>query len=555
MRFFPIPSIPMALLLALVLASLLMTAALAGCGGGDDPAAPVAPSSDEATPSSPVSGSPAPRAVHSAADCGLRPGHPLSGRRFPLALALPSLPPWNRRAPPPGLLPRLNPPCRLRCLRRRFLPLSSRRPFPVDRGSLETDREALIAIFNALDGRFWELGFTTTWATDAPLDQWPGVSVEEGRVVSLELEGERLKGELSPEVGNLSKLTHFFITESGLTGEIPPELGQLSELRTLRMRSNELGGEIPPELGNLSNLVVLALSGNDLTGKIPPELGNLSKLAGLSLGDNRLSGGVPSELDNIPGLVTLNLANNPLTGSVPVELMDRVERFSLSGTQLSTPDREALAALYHATGGPNWTSNDGWLSDRPLGEWQGVVAENERVVELKVGGLVGELPPELGGLTSLRVLWLWDNELTGRIPPELGGLTSMEDLWLMDNRLTGEVPPELGNLSNLWRLILAGNQLTGELPRELADLPRLRDLNLSNNRLTGEIPPEFGNFTNLEGLGLGGNELSGEIPRELGLNQSLKYLGLGRKPSERRDSGGVGISVLSGASVPGGRTI
>ena len=32
-------------------------------------------------------------------------------------------------------------------------------------------------------------------------------------------------------------------------------------------------------------------------------------------------------------------------------------------------DREALVALYNATGGPNWDSSGNWLRDVPIGEW------------------------------------------------------------------------------------------------------------------------------------------------------------------------------------------
>ena len=39
---------------------------------------------------------------------------------------------------------------------------------------------------------------------------------------------------------------------------------------------------------------------------------------------------------------------------------------------VENPDRAALVALYEATDGPNWVSNEGWLTDAPLGEWYGV---------------------------------------------------------------------------------------------------------------------------------------------------------------------------------------
>ena len=44
--------------------------------------------------------------------------------------------------------------------------------------------------------------------------------------------------------------------------------------------------------------------------------------------------------------------------------------------------------------------------------------------------------------------------MTGEIPPELGGLSNLTLLYLHDNQLTGEIPPELGGLSNLTGLVL-----------------------------------------------------------------------------------------------------
>ena len=39
--------------------------------------------------------------------------------------------------------------------------------------------------------------------------------------------------------------------------------------------------------------------------------------------------------------------------------------------------------------------------------------------------------------------------------------------------MTGEIPAELGSLSSLERLHLGSNQLTGEIPAELGSLPNL----------------------------------------------------------------------------------
>ena len=241
-------------------------------------------------------------------------------------------------------------------------------------------------------------------------------------------------------------------------------------------------------------------------------------------------------------------------------------------------DRDALVALYEATGGPDWAHSDRWLDDAaPIDEWYGVETdERGHVVSLVLDDnqLSGELPPELGELTALERLGLNRNQLTGRIPDEIGNLrsltrlglnvnqlsgeiprslgklaaldvlgldsneltgeipvelcelTSLTRVWLNRNQLTGKIPRELSNLTSLERLWLNNNQLDGEIPIELCSIKSLTGLGLFGNSLTGEIPPEIGNLTALDILGLDGNELHGEIPSELGNLASLERLWL-----------------------------
>ena len=210
----------------------------------------------------------------------------------------------------------------------------------------------------------------------------------------------------------------------------------------------------------------------------------------------------------------------------------------LAQAQTNTPtDRAALAVLHNATDGPNWNINTNWLSDRPIGEWHGVTTNsNGRVIKLELfsNQLTGEIPPELGGLTSLQELSLWGNELTGTIPVELGNLTSLTILYLFSNQLTGPIPTELGNLTSLQELVLSGNQLTGPIPTELGNLSNLESLYLRGNQLTGEIPDELGNLSNLEGLDLSANQLTGEIPDPIGQPVQPRNLGTSlRKPVDR----------------------
>ena len=110
----------------------------------------------------------------------------------------------------------------------------------------------------------------------------------------------------------------------------------------------------------------------------------------------------------------------PAATDVPGPAATRPPLPTLGPTSAET-DREALVALYNATDGENWSNSTNWLSDAPLGEWEGVSTEQGRVrsLDLNDNGLSGEIPAELGSLSHLATMSLWDNDLSGEIPPEL----------------------------------------------------------------------------------------------------------------------------------------
>ncbi|MCE2463148.1 MAG: leucine-rich repeat domain-containing protein [Dehalococcoidia bacterium] len=222
---------------------------------------------------------------------------------------------------------------------------------------------------------------------------------------------------------------------------------------------------------------------------------------------------------------------------------------SLPSPASDDSDRAVLVALYNATDGPNWSSNNGWLSAVPIGQWHGVTTDDiGRVTRLFLTNnrLTGEIPPELGNLPNLAWLGLSNNLLSGKIPLELDRLSNLETLLLDGNRLSGEIPAGLGGLPNLTWLYLDNNRLSGEIPPELGSLLSLTWLYLDNNLLSGEIPPELGRLSGLERLRLFNNQLSGEIPPELGNLPNLEYLHLGDNrlggciPDALRNVGGMG---------------
>ena len=395
---------------------------------------------------------------------------------------------------------------------------------PPDTGSPETDRAALVALYNATDGDNWQWNFN--WLSDEPLEDWHGVTTDDdGRAVELDLGGNQLTGMIPSELGDLSRLEWLSLTRNQLSGPIPPELGKLSKLEFLSLSSNQLTGDIPSELGDLSELTQVYLWGNDLSGAIPSELGDLSNLKELILYNNGLTGAIPPELGKLTNLEDLLLAGNDLSGAIPSELgsLANLEFLSLAGNDLtgcipnvlgdtwsndlselglsfcapraSDPaDKAVLQAFYSATDGPNWSTTTNWLSDQPMGLWYGVATDSD-------GRVIG--------------LSLPNNQLSGNIPTNLGNLSSLKYLDLGANQLGSSIPTSLGNLTNLTRLYLYGNQLDGSIPTSLGNLTNLTWLHLDGNRLSGAVPPQLGNLANLTRLYLRNNELSGALPQSL----------------------------------------
>ena len=425
-------------------------------------------------------------------------------------------------------------------------------PLAPSQTSAETDKEALLALFEATDGESWDQ--SGTWGGRAPIGDWEGVTVDDaGRVTSLQL--SELAGRLPPEMGNLTSLRTLDISGSRLADGLPPELGNLVDLTNLRIRGSNVPGGLPPEFGNLTSLGELDLSGIALCGEIPPELGNLASLRELDLAGNRLVGEIPQELASLANLWRLDLSGNALGGEIP-------------------PAVGGLASLL--------------------------------VLHLGGNELTGDLPLELFSLAGLQELHLQDNQLTGELPPQLGELSYLESLDLSNNRLTGELPKELDELAFvLQELRLGGNRIGGCMSQLLGDYVfpnsevtvctpedhpgdtealvalynawgqpslenwlsrepirdwqgvsidadgRVAALNLQRaglggtlpvqrGGLGGTLPGEVGNLTGLRLLDLEGNALTGELPEELGNLTSLEIL----------DISGTSLTIKDGACAP-----
>ncbi len=405
----------------------------------------------------------------------------------------------------------------------------------------DSDKAILIALYNETNGPNWTNN--ENWLSEAPLDEWHGVRTDdEGRVVELRLTHNNLLGSIPAELGQLERLQTLTFWSNRLNGPIPPELGQLINLDTLWLASNNLSGTIPPELGQLINLWQFSLAGNQLTGTIPLEFSQLTNLSVLFLGDN-------------DGLC---IPENPDIQSWLDGISDKDEVPSCSELEI-----ELLTTFFNATGGPDWTNNENWLSDEPIFDWFGVTTDTVgqvAVINLVNNNLQGTLPFEISDLANLKTLNLSLNTgLIGPLPSKLTAI-ELESLVLNDTFLCAPQDTRfqdwLNSIPNrsvttcvdqdtdaLIALVGLYNSTNGSewntKTHWLTQAPltawhgvtadadgRITGLDLSNNNLSGSVPSSLSKLKDLTTLDLSDNGgLSGPLPLSLA-SISLESLSL-----------------------------
>ena len=165
----------------------------------------------------------------------------------------------------------------------------------------EDDMWALSRFYEAVGGQNWN--DNTNWNSQEPLDRWFGVGTDEdGRVISLDLEGNGLSGETPRELVCLSEIKELALWDNdGLSGKVPDELMRAVERAVLRDVAEAL--ELNPgwfddyeDPFNFSDwhegvttdddgrVTELDFTGEDITGVIPGSVFELKRLTAIETG-------------------------------------------------------------------------------------------------------------------------------------------------------------------------------------------------------------------------------------------------------------------------------
>lgn len=128
-------------------------------------------------------------------------------------------------------------------------------------------------------------------------------------------------GESIPPVwSSLANLEQVFMQDAGLTGGLDFLIGMPKIFQLWLDENPSLSGTLPTEVGELSTLASFSLTENDLFGPIPSEMGNIGAMRRLWLYKNRLSGAIPPELANMAAIEILRLEENNFSGSMPAAI-------------------------------------------------------------------------------------------------------------------------------------------------------------------------------------------------------------------------------------------
>ena len=171
------------------------------------------------------------------------------------------------------------------------------------------------------------------------IGEWRGVTANDGgRVIELQLNANKLSGEIPGELGNLSNLQWLFVQGNQLSGCVPVNLRDQLDLNESDLGELPFcgGGDADTSAAieaDRKSLVTLYNStngdnwGNNYNWLSDRPIGewwgvttdDSGRVIELVLDFNLLSGMIPAELGSLANLERLELHWNRLTGEIPVQ--------------------------------------------------------------------------------------------------------------------------------------------------------------------------------------------------------------------------------------------
>ena len=335
-----------------------------------------------------------------------------------------------------------------------------------------TERQILELIYKTAGGATaWDESYQTSWCTDAPLNEWEGVTADqEDHVTALRIRD--CVGAIPAEISGLTGLTELNLGVNNRDLEAAPE------------------NPIPASLAELTGLQRLYLYVYGPAASLP----DLTGLTGLET----ISLGIPDEMPfpEVPAQITsLDISGG--CGEIPESYysLENLQRLCITTSGLKAALSPKVAQLKN-------------LKHLQVDQTAGFIGS--------VDSPEGEFPQEIFSMTGLTNIFLRQICSSGSLPETIGDMQNLRSMTICRCGLTGGIPASITRLTKISRLSIYDNpDLGGEIPANIGDMAALRDLDFARDGLTGTIPASIGNLANLEGLQLQKNHLTGKIPAEL----------------------------------------
>ena len=305
--------------------------------------------------------------------------------------------------------------------------------------TLESDRLALVALYNQGNGSNWGSDWVIPGNTgDSPCG-WDGVTCAGGRVTRLNIMNTGAGGIIPQEIGNLTELTHLDLANGymglGFIGSIPSEISNLSKLEYLNILGNGFNPLGLSAIGSLTSLKELHMS---TYGDVPASFANLVNLEKCIMGRFGPLDGIgqiafPNVVCQWPKIKVLRMGGVLFTTQIPSQIgnLTTLDTLELTGAR---PYESSVIA-----NGGNIPSEIGNLV-------------NLKSLVISYNGFIGSIPASFNNLTNLTRLDLTHNMLTGPIPNILG-IPVAADVRINDNAFNFS-----GMEANISRLDAYGNQ-------------------------------------------------------------------------------------------------
>ena len=337
------------------------------------------------------------------------------------------------------------------------------------------ERAALVKIFEAVGGEEWSDYNKAGWCTDAPLNEWKNVKVnQEGKVEELFL-SLSLKKPLPPEIQNFESLKKLHVSfDRSVANPVPANVFMMPSLEILILQntnSEEGAGIVIPETVNLPNLKNLSLL------HVESDLHQLSQMPKLEVLE--VSSGpadIPDEIGTCTNLKTLiwypgNANTKPLTAELKKLTSLEVIDICFNTTKEQGFDEKIPDFIWDFT-----NLKKLWLTNvaKNTGDLDGAkVAKLTKVENLKLSkDGITNIPEEFFALPALKYFSLEKNAIKGEIPASIGN-SKLMSISLNDNpELGGKIPESMGKLQNLYSVSFGNTAIDQNIPASVKKLPK-----------------------------------------------------------------------------------